>query len=140
MTSHVIPALCKGPGRDSVAREAPKGWKLGRRQWTHQEGSSGIRDRDLKGQLLPGSKRAFNKTVRKTELLPALTERRMKVVNLDQLAPYEGNTRDKRPLGGTSGSSWIVISVRTKPRGRKVRPITDITSTAVRKEEMVVCL
>jgi hypothetical protein len=37
-------------------------------------------------------------------------------------------------------SSWRVITVRTEPQGRKVRPITDVTSTALRKEEMAVCL
>jgi hypothetical protein len=26
--------------------------------------------------------------------------------------------------------------MRTEPRGRKVRPVTDITSTALREEEM----
>jgi hypothetical protein len=72
--------------RDTVAIEAPKGWTRGRRQRMLQEDSSGIRDRGLKGHLLPGSKRAVNKTVRKTELLPA---------NLDRLALYEGNAWDR---------------------------------------------
>jgi hypothetical protein len=35
-------------------------------------------------------------------------------------------------------SSWRVTTVRTKPQGRKVRTITDVTSTAPRKEEMAV--
>jgi hypothetical protein len=30
--------------------------------------------------------------------------------------------------------------MRTEPRGRKVRPITDVTSKALRKEEMEVYL
>jgi hypothetical protein len=37
-------------------------------------------------------------------------------------------------------SSWRVISVRTEPWGRKVRPFIDITSMALRKEEMVLYL
>jgi hypothetical protein len=71
MTHHVIPALCKGhgrqgPGRDNVARKIPKRRMLERSQRTCQEGSNGIRVQDLKEQLLLGSKRAFNKNVRKT--------------------------------------------------------------------------
>jgi hypothetical protein len=31
-------------------------------------------------------------------------------------------------------SSWGVISMRTEPQGRKARPITDVTSTALGKE------
>jgi hypothetical protein len=61
-----IPAPCKGPGRDSVAKGAPKGQVLKRRQQMCQEGSSGIRDRDLQEQLCLRSKREFNKTIRKT--------------------------------------------------------------------------
>jgi hypothetical protein len=48
-----------------------------------------------------------------------LFERKM-VVHLDQLTPYQGT-----------------IAVRTRPQGRKVRAITDVASTALRKEEMV---
>jgi hypothetical protein len=58
------------------------------------------------------------------------------VVHLDQLAPYQGATQNKWPL---EGSSWGVITVRTEPRGRKVRLITDVASIALRKEEMAVC-
>jgi hypothetical protein len=47
----------------------------------------------------------------------------MMMVHLDWLAPYQGT-----------------ITVRTKPRGRKARLITDVTSTALKKEEMVVHL
>jgi hypothetical protein len=64
----------------------------------------------------------------------------MMMINLDRWAPYQGATQDKQPEGGSSRSSWRVITVRTKTRGRKVRPITDVTSTALRKEKMVVCL
>jgi hypothetical protein len=53
----------QGPGRGSVARGAPKGQTLKSRQWMCQEGSSGIRDQNLKAQL---HKRAFNKTFRQT--------------------------------------------------------------------------
>jgi hypothetical protein len=59
---------------DIVARGAPKGWTLERRQWTCQECSSGIRDRDLKEQLHLGSQRAFNKTVRKTVELEVIKQ------------------------------------------------------------------
>jgi hypothetical protein len=38
------------------------------------------------------------------------------------------------------GSSWRVITMRTEPWGRKARSITDITSTALKKEEMSVYL
>jgi hypothetical protein len=56
MTCCAIPVRCKehgrqGPGRDNVARGAPKGRMLERRQWTRQESSNGIRDQHLKKQL-----------------------------------------------------------------------------------------
>jgi hypothetical protein len=56
MIHHAIPARHKGhghqgPGRDSVARGAPGGRTLERRQQTRQEGSNGIRVRDVKEQL-----------------------------------------------------------------------------------------
>jgi hypothetical protein len=71
MTCRAIPAPRKGHGRqgssgDNVARGASKGRTLERRQWTRQESSNGIRDRDLKEQLCQGSKKAFKKTFRKT--------------------------------------------------------------------------
>jgi hypothetical protein len=71
MTLCAIPAPRKGhshqgPGRDSVAKGAPKGQTLKRRLRMCQEGSSGIRDRDLKEQLRLRSKMEFNKTIRKT--------------------------------------------------------------------------
>jgi hypothetical protein len=60
--------------------------------------------------------------------------RRMIVIRLDRLAPYQGAARDEWSQGG---SSW---KVRSEPRGRKVRTITDVTSTALRKEEMAIRL
>jgi hypothetical protein len=39
-----------------------------------------------------------------------------------------------------SGSSLKVITVRTKPWGRKVRPITGVMNTVLGKEEMAVRL
>jgi hypothetical protein len=33
-------------------------------------------------------------------------------------------------------SKWRVITTRTEPWGRKARPIIDVTSTALGKEEM----
>jgi hypothetical protein len=38
----------------------------------------------------------------------------------------------------SSRSGWSVISVRTDSWGRKVRPITEVTSPALEKEEMAV--
>lgn len=35
-------------------------------------------------------------------------------------------------------SSWRVITLRTKSQGRKARPITDVISTGLRKEEMAI--
>jgi hypothetical protein len=57
MTHHAFPAPhkghgCQGPDKDSVGRGAPKGQTLEKRQWTCQECSNGIRDRDLEEQLL----------------------------------------------------------------------------------------
>jgi hypothetical protein len=37
-------------------------------------------------------------------------------------------------------SSWGVITIRNEPWGRKAKLITDIRSTALRKEEMAVHL
>jgi hypothetical protein len=63
-----------------------------------------------------------------------LTDRRkIVVINRDRLAPYEGTDRDERPEGMSSGSGWRVISAETKPRRRKARPITDITTTDLGK-------
>jgi hypothetical protein len=87
-----IPARRKGHvrqgyGQDSVARGAPKGRTLERKQRTRQEGRDGMRDRDVKEQLLLrkerttsngikgrsrrpephlGSRTTLNKTFRKT--------------------------------------------------------------------------
>jgi hypothetical protein len=62
-------------------------------------------------------------------------KRRIMVVHLDQLTPYQGATRDKWPEGVSSKSSWRVITMRTERWGRKVRPITDATSTALEKKK-----
>jgi hypothetical protein len=43
------------------------------------------------------------------------------------------HTRDKR-------SSWRVITMRTEPQVRKARPMSDVTSTALGKEDMAVRL
>jgi hypothetical protein len=64
----------------------------------------------------------------------------MMVIRLDRLGPYQGAIRNERPEGGSSGSSCRVIVVITEPRGRKVRPITDVTSIALGKDEMAVHL
>jgi hypothetical protein len=65
-------------------------------------------------------------------------KRRMMIVKLDQLAPCDGTAQDEWPKEGSSRSSCRVIIVRSKPRGRKVRPIIDVTSTTLGKEEMAV--
>jgi hypothetical protein len=64
----------------------------------------------------------------------------MMVVHLDRLETYQGTASDERLQGGSSGCSWRVITVRTEPRGRKARPITDVTITVFEKEEMAVRL
>jgi hypothetical protein len=37
-------------------------------------------------------------------------------------------------------NSWGVITVRTEPRRKKVRLITDVTNTALAKEEIAILL
>jgi hypothetical protein len=37
---------------------------------------------------------------------------------------------------GSSGNSWRIITVRNEPWGREARPIIEVTSTALGKEEM----
>jgi hypothetical protein len=54
----------QGPERDNVARGAPKGWILERRQQTRQEGSNGIRDQDVKEQLLLRKERITGNGIR----------------------------------------------------------------------------
>jgi hypothetical protein len=66
--------------------------------------------------------------------LPPPKQKRKMVIHVD-LHFYQETAKDEQPFGG---SSWRVITVRTKPRGRKVRPITDVTSTTLGKEEMAV--
>jgi hypothetical protein len=64
----------------------------------------------------------------------------MMMVHLDRLAPYQRTPRDKRPYGGSNGNHWRVITVRNETRGRNARPITDVTSIDLGKEEMSVRL
>jgi hypothetical protein len=71
LTRRAIPALCKGhghqePGRGNITTGAPKGWTFRKRLRAQPECKNAIRDPSLKGQLHPGSKRAFNKMVRQT--------------------------------------------------------------------------
>jgi hypothetical protein len=65
-------------------------------------------------------------------------ENKMIVVHLDRLTSYQGTNKNERPEGGRNRSSWRVIITRNEPRGRKARPITDVASTALGKEEMAV--
>jgi hypothetical protein len=53
----------------------------------------------------------------------------MMLVHLDQLAPYQGTAQDEQR------EQWEVIAMRTKPLGRKVRLITDVTSTALGRKK-----
>jgi hypothetical protein len=57
----------------------------------------------------------------------------MIVVYLNQFTPYQKTAWDGRPQGGSSGSSWRLITWRTEPCGREVRPITDVTGIALRE-------
>jgi hypothetical protein len=65
-------------------------------------------------------------------------ERRKLVIHLERLTLYKRSDWDERPWGGSSSSSWRIITVGTVQRKRKTRPITDITSTYVRKEEIAI--
>jgi hypothetical protein len=59
---------------------------------------------------------------------------RMMVVHLDRLAPYQGVTRVKPPQGGA------VVAVKrkegkTRATGRMLRPVTDVASSALGRQE-----
>jgi hypothetical protein len=56
----------------------------------------------------------------------AHTEQRMMEINLAQLAPYVGTAWVEWPCGSKWRVNWIT--------GMKVRPITDVTSTVLRRE------
>jgi hypothetical protein len=58
-----------------------------------------------------------------------------RVVHLDRLTPYQGAFWEEQPYGGSNGSTWRVITVRTEPRGRKKIPIMCITNRALGKLE-----
>jgi hypothetical protein len=64
----------------------------------------------------------------------------MTEVNTNRLATYVGTARDERLYGGSSGSSCRIITVRTEQREEEARPITDVTNSALRKEEKIVRL
>jgi hypothetical protein len=64
----------------------------------------------------------------------------MTAVHPGQLATYQRTPRDERHYGGSSGNRWRVITVKNEPRERNARPITDVTSTDLGKEEMSVRL
>jgi hypothetical protein len=71
MTRDAIPAPRKGhgrkgPGRDSVAKGAPKGWTLERRRRTHPECSRGIKDRGARRQPRLRKERTSGRIFRKT--------------------------------------------------------------------------
>jgi hypothetical protein len=42
------------------------------------------------------------------------TNRRKMVINLDRLAPYQGDAQDEQPLGGSRGSDWSKHCIKTK--------------------------
>jgi hypothetical protein len=50
---------CQGPGRDRVARRAPKGWTLKKRCQARPKRNKGIRDLGLRRELHLGSKETF---------------------------------------------------------------------------------
>jgi hypothetical protein len=50
-------------------------------------------------------------------LAPSGRKRRIMVIHLGRLAPYEGTARDEQRYGGSSGSSWRVNTVQTEPQG-----------------------
>jgi hypothetical protein len=60
---------------------------------------------------------------------PTNQKNRMMVVHLELFAPYQGQQERLERNHHENRAT-----------GRKVRPITDVTSTAFRKEEMAVCL
>jgi hypothetical protein len=69
LTSIAIPAQSKGhssqgPSKDDVAYGTPKGMMFNRRRRARPKQKNGMRDQSLKWQLLLGSKRAFNMTIR----------------------------------------------------------------------------
>jgi hypothetical protein len=51
MTRHGIPVWCKGQGENNVARGAPEGEMLERRQQMCEEDSKGIRNQGSKQKL-----------------------------------------------------------------------------------------
>jgi hypothetical protein len=75
-----------------------------------------------------------------TDVKSTALGKKMMVVQLEWLTTYQGAARDERLYEGNSGSSWRVTTVETEPRGRKARPITDFTGTALGKEGMAVRL
>jgi hypothetical protein len=44
-------------------------------------------------------------------------QRKMMVINLDQLAPYQGAAWDEQPLGRSSRNGWSKQYRKTEPRG-----------------------
>jgi hypothetical protein len=62
--------------------------------------------------------------------------RKMMVINLDRLVPYEGTAWDERPEGGSSRSGWRIISVKTKPHdGMRDQSPMSPTQLSKRKEQ-----
>jgi hypothetical protein len=100
-----------------------------------------------RGQLPPKEETTNSKLSAMDELslttigIFGLTDRRkMMMVNLDRLATYQRAARDDRPQEGSSGGGCRVNTAKSRATGRKVRPSTDVASTALGKEDMVVCL
>jgi hypothetical protein len=59
----------------------------------------------------------------------------MMVVHLDWLTPYQGTTWDEWPLGVNNESRRRVITMRNELRGRKARPVTDVTHSPQKKNK-----
>jgi hypothetical protein len=79
----------------------------------------------------PATDQTKEETAHCRNLCPRPSRKKENGVHLDRVALYQGTARDERPQGGNVGRMWIVITVTTEPQGRKARPITDVTSTAL---------
>jgi hypothetical protein len=80
MTHRAIPAPRKShghqvPGRDNVARGAPKGQTLYRRRRTRQEGSNRIRGGGLKKQLSLGSEKTSGRIFGRALVLEIMNQK-----------------------------------------------------------------
>jgi hypothetical protein len=136
MTRHVGVArpegyCCQGHGRSNVVCGATKGRTLGRRYQPKLECKNGTRNRGLRQQLHLGSKRAFNKIVRKTFKLEfvnriAGSSIRMQVDIVEGSAPSETEKETAHRVGaGNVGAPAILGSFASVVGKRKTRKAQD---------------